>query len=72
MNKKLLFVSIIAIVTAFAAAAVASGLGTQTVLAVNCKGYQDLVNAQVCGTQVCANAQAITSLSQANCKNGQQ
>jgi Na+-transporting NADH:ubiquinone oxidoreductase subunit NqrC len=71
MNQKLVFVSIIAIVATFAVSTIAIGLGPQDAQAsTNCKS-KGLVSANVCGTQVCVNAQVITDFSQSNCKNNQ-
>lgn len=69
MNKKLVFVSIIAIVTAFAVSAIAIGLSQNVQAMTNCQG-KGTINVGVCGTEVCANVQALTGkVSNPNCQN---
>ena len=69
MNNKLVFVGIVAIVAAFALATTV--IPFQSAHAVQqrttCNSQKALVSANVCGTQVCAQVQAITGKSVANC-----
>ena len=73
MNNKLVFVSIIAIVTAFAASSVVAGLGIQMLDArkdSNCQndsGDGVNVNANVCSVKVCANADVLGSNNPKKC-----
>ncbi len=73
MNNKLVFVSIIAIVTAFAASSVLGGLGIQNVDArkdnscQNNSGDGVNVNANVCSTAVCVNADILGQTNAKKC-----
>ena len=63
MNQKLEIISIIAIVAAFAVSTMVVGLAGQSVEAKNtdnnCSNRDGLVNANVCNTSVCVNANVI-------------
>lgn len=71
MNQKLIFVSIIAIVAAFAVSTAIAGLGFGSAFAkTNCQN-KGLVAANVCGTQACVDANVLTGTAISQCKNSQ-
>ncbi|CAN5838370.1 hypothetical protein BH23THE1_BH23THE1_30570 [soil metagenome] len=73
MNNKLAILSVVAIVTAFAASAFVIGLGANDAFAKNnkCEGEQGdgvNVNANVCSVKVCANVDVLGSENSKKCQ----
>ena len=70
MNRRLIFVSIIAIVTAFAFSGIVSGLAGQSAFAAkDCSTEEGLVNANVCNNNICVGASVIGKQNSQKCEN---